>query len=91
MPEAWKVNPVLELDPYEKDIYDAFFDISDERNLGFGVGRIPLSKIVWYLEFYLEMHDEEYKEDFKYIIRRLDAAWIEMIEQKPKEEEKQRK
>ncbi len=52
----------------------AFFELSTERQLGFGEGPIPISAIHAYSRHYEMTDDEEY--EFIDVIRELDAAYL---------------
>jgi hypothetical protein len=62
--------------------YRAFGDLSTCRSIGMGAGEIPVTAIFQYAAHYGLLASET--EDLKYIIRGMDAAFLE-YHQKPKE------
>lgn len=56
---------------------EAFWELSSERQLGFGYGKIPHSAIVqWSIK---NDHDEDDAESFLGVIRAMDQVWLEYI------------
>lgn len=80
-PENVKAQERLAASPQMKHpfYWDAFQELSTERQLGaMGYGFIPVSKIVEYARSpELELTEEE-QLAFKFIIRSLDSAYIEL-------------
>lgn len=82
--------PGLEKEPErlpESDVYmRAFWQLSTERQVGFSVGQIPVSKI----EEYGDKHGYDCitLDIFKQMIREMDAAYLKWLD---KEREKDRK
>lgn len=56
-------------------LWEAFWDLSTERISTMSLGPIPISKIHWYAEVELGLDDDE-RQAFVYIIRRLDSYFI---------------
>lgn len=62
--------------------YDAFFDLTSERQVGFGEGPIPTTAILRYASHY-EMDSLE-ESDLLFFVRRLDNAYLEHQSSKAK-------
>ena len=67
-----------EVEPHLTWLWDAFWELGTERQLGMTVGPIPGSKIREYLRDELELHGTEY-DRARTIIRRADDAWCGML------------
>ena len=68
-------------------IWNAFWELGTERQLGMSVGPIPGSKIREYLREELELHGAEY-ERARAIIRKADDAWLGILNARKDEEPK---
>lgn len=55
-----------------------FADLGTERQIGFGLGPIPLSKIKEYLRDDLDLDGEEYERALA-IIRKMDDEYLSMV------------
>lgn len=64
----------------------AFFDLSADRQVGMALGVIPFSSIVKYAELY-GMTLQEMTE-FKYLIQKMDAVFLEHSNSKNKGDKK---
>jgi len=84
-PEGFYNRP--EVEPHLTWLWNAFWELGTERQLGMAVGPIPGSKIREYLRDELELHGTEY-ERAKAIIRRADDAYIGMINRRKDEPDK---
>jgi len=67
-----------EVEPHLVWLWDAFWELGTERQLGMSIGPIPVSKIREYLRDELELDGVEF-ERAKTIIRKADTAWIGML------------
>lgn len=67
------------LGPFEF-YFDAFQDLSTCRSIGMGPGPIPFTAIVQYSTLY-EIED---RDDFIYLIRIMDNAFLELVSEKTK-------
>lgn len=63
--------------------YDAFQELSTSRSIGLGVGPIPFTAIVEYSRIY----ELEEFEEFAYIIRKMDNAFLELNAQESNSKE----
>lgn len=59
---------------------NAFYELDGERNNGMGLSPVPWSTIKDYAQFY-EM-DSEQTEDFFFVIRELDRAYLKYMKSK---------
>lgn len=66
--------------------YDAFFDLTSERSVGFGEGPIPITAIFRYAQHYEMNHDEE--ADLVFFVRALDSAYLKYRAAKEKKKNK---
>ena len=60
------------------DIRDAFIVLSSSRSVGFGIGCIPLTEI----ESYIRLYDVEDIDRFIQLIRAMDGAFIQKVNQR---------
>lgn len=60
------------------DVRDAFVVLSPSRPFGFGVGCIPLSEI----ESFIRLYEVEDVDRFLRLIRAIDTAYVEKINQR---------
>jgi len=67
-----------EIEPHLTWLWQAFWELGTERQLGMVVGPIPILKIREYLRDELDLHDTEY-DRAKAIIRRIDDAYVAML------------
>jgi hypothetical protein len=75
-PPAFYDRP--EIEPHLQLFWDAFWELSTERQLGNAIGPIPASRIREYLRDELDLHGNEY-DRARAIVRRADDAWIAML------------
>lgn len=61
-------------------VYSAFWELSSCRHLGMGAGPIPWTEIQAYAK-YFKLSEEECQ-DFSYLIRSLDRAYLEFYASK---------
>lgn len=64
-----------DIEPHLNLIWSAFWDLSTERQIGMGIGPIPVSKISEYLIDEMELCGPEF-DRVKAIIRRVDGAYV---------------
>lgn len=77
------------IDPYLEEIWEAFNILASERNTGFGVGYIPYSAIIKYLNEN-GIQEEEERTFYIRLIRHLDGIYVSKCnEEKPKTSKKQ--
>lgn len=76
IPERIKNAPVLRpgLDLY----LSAFFDLDGDRQIGFGVGKIPWSSMAKYAE--MHKFSQSQFEDLVFLLRRMDAEHLKRLE-----------
>jgi hypothetical protein len=69
----------------------AFYDLTNDRQSGFGEGPIPITSVLTYAKYY-ELDSYEV-DDLWFFIRQLDAAYLKYVEKKnkPKTEKKKKK
>jgi len=67
-----------EVEPHLTWLWNAFWELTTERQLGMSVGPIPVSKIREYLRDELELHGGEY-DHARAIIRKADDAYVGML------------
>lgn len=67
-----------EIEPHLAWLWNAFWELSTERQLGMTIGPIPVSKIREYLHDELELHGAEY-DRARAIIRKADDAYVGML------------
>jgi hypothetical protein len=67
-----------EIEPHLTWLWNAFWELSTERQLGNAVGQIPGSKIREYLRDELELEGPQY-DHARAVIRRVDDAWLGML------------
>jgi hypothetical protein len=84
-PEAFYERP--EIAPHLALIWDAFWELGTERQLGMSVGPIPGSKIREYVRHELGLHGAEYDRATA-IIRKADNAWLGMLNARKGDEPK---
>lgn len=65
---------------------EAFWDLSTCRQMGMGLGPIPWTSIENYIT--ISGGDENFREDFHHLIRRLDQAYLAWCNDKNKESPK---
>ena len=81
-PDGFHDRP--EIDPHLNWLWDAFWELSTERQLGMSVGPIPGSKIREYLRDEMELTGAEY-DRARAIIRKADNAYLGMLRSKTDE------
>jgi len=74
-----------EIEPHLTWLWNAFWELGSERQLGMSVGPIPGSKIREYLRDELDLHGTEY-DRARTIIRRADDAYVGMLNSRKDEE-----
>jgi|GEM_PF-1105785 len=74
-----------EVEPHLTWLWNAFWELGTERQLGMSIGPIPISKIREYLRDELELHDAEY-DHAKAIIRKADDAYVGMVNRRKDDE-----
>jgi len=62
--------------------YESFMELSNDRQMGFGVGPIPSNSIFQYCKFYSVCGNEF--EDFLFLIRAMDSAFLKLTLSKSK-------
>jgi hypothetical protein len=67
-----------EIEPHLIWLWNAFWDLGTERQIGMGIGPIPISKIREYLRDEMELSGSEY-DRAKAIIRKADDAYVGML------------
>jgi hypothetical protein len=67
-----------EIEPHLIMLWNAFWELSTERQFGMAIGPIPVLKIREYLRDELGLEDIEY-EHARAVIRRVDDAWCGML------------
>jgi len=67
-----------EIEPHLTWLWDAFWELGTERQLGMVVGPLPVSKIREYLRDEMELTGAEY-DRAKAIIRKTDDAYVGML------------
>lgn len=75
-PDAFYDRP--EVEPHLTWLWNAFWELGTERQLGMSVGPIPGSKIREYLRDEMELIGAEY-DRARAIIRKADDAWCGML------------
>ena len=60
--------------------YNTFFELSTDRIVNNSVGQIPFSTILSYCKYYNFTYEET--SDFMYLIRKIDAVYIEHVSKK---------
>jgi hypothetical protein len=68
-------------------IWNAFWELGTERQLGMSVGPIPGSKIREYLRDEMDLYGAEY-DRARAIIRKADEAWLDMLNARKGDEPK---
>jgi hypothetical protein len=74
-----------EIEPHLAWLWNAFWELSTERQLGMSIGPIPVSKIREYLHDELDLHGAEY-DRARAIIRKADDAWVGMLNRRKDDE-----
>ena len=67
-----------EIEPHLTWIWNAFWELSTERQFGMSIGPLPILKIREYLRDELELAGAEY-DRARTIIRRIDDAYLAMV------------
>jgi hypothetical protein len=67
-----------EIEPQLMPLWNAFWELSTERQIGMAIGPIPVSKIRQYLREEMEIDGADY-DHAKAIIRRADNAYCAML------------
>jgi len=75
-PDGYYDRP--EIEPHLTWLWNAFWELGTERQLGMAVGPIPVSKIREYLRDELELDGVEY-DRARTIIRRMDDTYSSMV------------
>ena len=75
-PDAFYDRP--EVEPHLTWLWNAFWELGTERQLGMSIGPIPVSKIREYLRDEMELTGAEYDRT-KAIIRKVDDAYLGML------------
>jgi len=75
-PDAFYDRP--EIEPHLTWLWNAFWELGTERQIGMAVGLIPVLKIREYLRGEMELFGAEY-DRAKAIIRRIDDAYVGML------------
>jgi hypothetical protein len=75
-PDAYYERP--EIEPHLTWLWNSFWELSTERQIGMAIGPIPVSKIREYLRDEMELTGPEY-ERARTIIRRVDDAYSAML------------
>jgi len=78
-----------EVEPHLVWLWDAFWELGTERQLGMTIGPIPGSKIRDYLHGELDLHGADY-DRAKAIIRKADTAYVGMLNSRKEDEPKLR-
>jgi hypothetical protein len=81
-PAAFYDRP--EIEPHLTWLWNAFWELSTERQIGMAIGSIPVSKIREYLRDEMELTGPEY-DRARAIIRRVDDAYSGMINRSKKD------
>jgi hypothetical protein len=68
----------VEVEPHLTWLWNAFWELATERQIGMAIGPIPVLKIREYLRGELELDGAEY-DRAKAIIRRVDDAYVSML------------
>ena len=83
-----KLKEVPEIDPFLEDIWDAFNILASERSIGFGIGYIPYSAILRYLDEN-GIAGEDMRDFYIRLIRSLDVQYVSKCnEEKPASKQK---
>lgn len=64
--------------PGAATIWNAFWELSTERQVGFGVGEIPFRAIVTYADRY-GVHDLDAFDEFRALIRAMDDVFLTKV------------
>ena len=67
-----------EIEPHLTMIWNAFWDLSTERQIGMAIGPIPVSKIREHLRDEIGLIGDDY-DHARTIIRRMDGAYVGML------------
>jgi len=76
-----------EIEPHLTWLWNAFWELGTERQLGMSIGPIPGSKIRDYLRDELDLYGPEY-DRAKAVIRKADDAWCGMLNRRKEDEPK---
>jgi hypothetical protein len=76
-----------EIEPHLAWLWNAFWELGTERQLGMAVGPIPVSKIKEYLRDEMELTGAEY-DRARAIIRKVDDAYAAMLNRRKDDEPK---
>jgi hypothetical protein len=57
------------------EVWEAFWELAETRPAGFGPGAIPFAEIVAWLNLHGVTRRQD-REDYAYLIRALDRAWL---------------
>lgn len=83
------LEPPVDLTPRNTAFYTAFWELSTERYIGFGlVGPIPWSAKDRYAERYGFLDDEIHYDDFMHVMSAMDEAFIEHQKKRADEQTK---
>lgn len=64
-----------ELEDYLRPYWEAFYVLTHSRQVGFGIGAIPLSEIDAYLRLY-GIDDPEERDELVFFIREMDMEFL---------------
>lgn len=78
IPEKFKNPPEIELG--NELYFTAFNELSNERENGFGIGKLRWSSIAAYCG-YLEL-DEDLSSTLHYVVRKMDDVYVEVVNEK---------
>jgi hypothetical protein len=76
-----------EVEPHLTWLWNAFWELGTERQLGMSIGPIPGSKIREYLRDEMELHGAEY-DRARAILRKADDAYVGMLNRRKDDEPK---
>jgi len=76
-----------QIEPHLTWLWNVFWELGTERQLGMVIGPIPISKIREYLRDELELHDADY-DRARAIIRKADNAYVAMLSRRKGDEPK---
>jgi len=84
-PEAFYDRP--EVEPHLTWLWNAFWELGTERQLGMSIGPIPISKIREHLRDEMDLAGAEY-DRAKAILRKVDDAYLGMLNRRKDDEPK---
>jgi len=85
VPKEWTDPPVLP--SYLQWVQNAFNELSTQRQIGMGVGAIPVLDILEYAKMYLRLNDFD-TEYFKWLIQQADSVYLAEIAARSEAKEK---